>query len=411
MKTIGIIAEFNPFHNGHKYLIEKSKEVTGADNVLVIMSGNYVQRGIPSIIDKYTRANAALENGADVIFELPVVYSTASAELFARASVRFLNKLNCIDYLCFGCESENIEDLQTIANILADEPRDYKEMLNEYTKSGISFPLAREKALKDYVVKENIALKVPISQWFSKSNNILALEYLKAIKLFNSDIKPVAIKRIGEEYNSTSLDSAFASATGIRTALHNNENFETFVPKETYTSLTGLNISNSLVYADDFSTILGNELCRHSDYSNIYGINEDLSNRIANHAKDYMDFDSFANDLLSKNTTQTAINRALLHLILGITDEDMQNYIDNDYMTYGRLLGFTKSFSDLLSVIKENGEINIVSKLSTYYNNSTGIEKNMLDRNIKCDSLYRMIVMNKSKTFVPTEFQRQIIIK
>ena len=150
MKTLGIIAEFNPFHNGHKYLIDKARKVTGADNIVIICSGNYVQRGTPAIWDKGVRTKMALLNGADAVFELPYFYSTASAETFAHASVKFLNDLNCIDYLCFGCETEDINILPVVASILLEEPEEYKTYLAKYLKTGISFPKARINALNKY---------------------------------------------------------------------------------------------------------------------------------------------------------------------------------------------------------------------------------------------------------------------
>lgn len=405
MKTIGIIAEFNPFHNGHKYLIEKAKKITKADNVVIVCSGNFVQRGTPAIFDKSVRTTAALLNGVDVVLELPVMYSTASAETFAHAAVRLLDKLGCIDYLCFGCETDNIKALPTISNILLEEPLDYKNMLSVYLKNGLSYPKARAKALTDYCNENNILNTYFINQILEQANNILAIEYLKALKKFHSRIKPLAIKRIGSAYNSNSLDDNFASATGIRKALYCNQKIDNFVPQ----NCTDLYTKSDFLIPNDFSTILGYQLNETSDFSDYHDISEELSNRIKNLKTNFFNIESFIDELHSKNYTYSGISRILSHILLGIKQNDMNEFIEKDYFDFVRVLGFKKD-SKIMSQIKTNSSLEIISKFSTYYNNSTGMKRKMLDINIKADDLYRMIYMNKYGKMIPTEFERQICI-
>ena len=230
MKTMGIIAEFNPFHNGHKYLIEKAKKITGAENAIIVCSGNYVQRGMPAFYDKSLRTKAALRNGADVVLELPCCYATASAETFAASAVKLLDSLDCVDYLCFGCETDNIKVLPKIVSILLNEPDDFKNMLSLYLKNGYSFPKSRAKALTDYCLENNILQFDELDNLLNKPNNILAIEYLKAIKRLNSSIKPVAIKRVGAGYNSKKTNTTFASATGIRNEIASGNSIESLIP-------------------------------------------------------------------------------------------------------------------------------------------------------------------------------------
>ncbi len=405
MKTIGIIAEFNPFHNGHRYLIEKAKKITNADNVVIVCSGNFVQRGTPAIFDKSARTIAALLNGADVVLELPVIYSTASAETFAHAAVRLLDKLGCIDYLCFGCETENIKALPIITNILLSEPDDYKNMLAVYLKNGFSYPKARAKALTDYCSENNILETYILSQVLEQANNILAIEYLKALKKFNSKIKPLAIKRIGSSYNSDSLEDNMASATGIRKAIYNNNTINNYIPKNCIEVYKNTNFLET----NDFSSILGYQLVKTNDFSNYYDISDDLSNTIKNLKTNFFNIESFINELHSKNYTYSGISRALCHILLNITDNDMAQFINNDYFDFVRVLGFKKD-NKLLTRIKEYSSLNIISKFSSFYNNSTGETKKILDINIKSDELYRMIYMNKYGEMIPTEFERQICI-
>lgn len=407
MKTVGIIAEFNPFHNGHKYLIDRAKELTNADNVVIICSGNYVQRGTPAIWDKSIRAKSALINGADVVFELPFFYSTASAETFARASVKFLNDLNCVDYLCFGCEANDINILPEVASILLEEPEDYKTYLTDFLKTGISFPKARINALIKYCLSNNRLNKKQLEHLMSMPNNILAIEYFKALNFFDSSIEPVPIKRIGADYNSTDTTLEFASATGIRKHLIQNEfdKISGYIPENCIDIVP----QNEKLSLNDFDTVLGTKLISMNDFSDIYGISEDLSNRINNCKFKFMDTESFIEQLQSKNYTYSAISRALLHITLDLKANDVEEFIHSEYFGFARLLGFNKS-SSALSLINKKSHLDIISKFATYYNDAKDISKKMLDLSIKADNLYRMIYMNKYKKQLPTEFERQIII-
>lgn len=408
MKTVGIIAEFNPFHNGHKYLIETARKITNSDNVVVICSGNYVQRGMPAVFDKTLRAKMAVLNGADAVFELPVCYSTASAELFATASVAFLSKLNCIDYLCFGCETTNTKMLKLIASILANEPEEYKTYLSKQLKTGVSFPTARLYALKTYLDSScNLTDNNETANILSTPNNILAIEYLKAMIKLNTSIEPVFIQRIGAGYHSTILNADFASATGIRQGIMSNHinSIRKFMPENTHAFLK----DNKFIIPEDFNKIVGYRLLLENDFEKYYDITQFLSNRINKLKYTYMDINSFITALQSKNYTFSGISRGLCHIVLEITKEDMKLFIENNYVFYGRLLGFHKN-SNILSQIKKNSTIDIIGKFSDYYNHCNILSKKMLDINLKADALYRMVYMNKYKIELPTEFEREIFI-
>lgn len=406
MKTLGIIAEFNPFHNGHKYLIDMAKNITHADNVVILCSGNFVQRGTPAVIDKSIRTQMALDNGADIVFELPVFYSTASAELFAKSSVSFFTGLKCIDYLCFGCETDNIDNLSLIADTLCDEPELYKEYLGEYLKQGFTFPKSRMLALCRFFNESDISCNV--EEIISSPNNILAIEYLKAIKYLNSDLIPIPVKRVGAGYDSVNLNQEFASATGIRNEMINERehSIQGLVPDNCIKHLTNADF----LLANDFSSILGYKLLTEDNFIKYFGIGDDLANRIAACRHDFYDVESFILKLQSKNQTYSAISRALLHIILDIRKSDMDDFINNSYFTCARMLGFQKG-TKLLSVIKEKSNIDIIGKLASYYNTASTLSKKMLDLCIQADELYRMVYMHKYKKSLPTEFERQIVIR
>ena len=218
MKTIGIIAEYNPFHNGHAYQIAELKRKTNADFVVIAMSGDFVQRGAPAIIDKYCRAEMALLCGADLVIELPAVWAVSSAEDFAMAGVTLFDKMGCIDGICFGAESDQLPQLKSIAGVLAEEPDIYRSALSSYLKKGLAFPAARAAALSDYFKSTGMNFLISI---LDTPNNILAVEYLKALKRRNSAMTPILIPRAGSGYHDTTINTPTASASAIRAAVSN----------------------------------------------------------------------------------------------------------------------------------------------------------------------------------------------
>ena len=224
MSIVGIISEYNPFHEGHKYHIEKSKEITGADYVVCVMSGNFVQRGMPAIIPKHTRAKNAILNGADLVIELPVIYSTSSSDIFAKAGVEILEALNC-EYLSFGSEEGNIDRLKEVSNNLLDKRLD--DYIKSFYSVGLNYPKAREIAYGE-LFNDNCEL-------LQKPNNILGLEYLKYI----GAIKPVTVKRVGAEYNSDEINYSkkYQSATAIRKNIYSGLDVSEYVPQNTLDEL------------------------------------------------------------------------------------------------------------------------------------------------------------------------------
>jgi predicted nucleotidyltransferase len=221
MKIVGLVVEYNPFHNGHLYHLNKSKEVTNATHSIAVMSGNFLQRGEPALFDKYTRAQIAVSNGVDLVVELPSLFACQSAEIFSHGAVALLNSLNCIDSICFGSEEGDIDILYQIANILTNEPTEFKDTLKAYLDEGLLFAVARSKALYDYISSNNL-LDIPeekLNTILNSSNNILGIEYIKSLIRLNSNIKPYTITRIKSEYNSEIISSNICSATAIRKVL------------------------------------------------------------------------------------------------------------------------------------------------------------------------------------------------
>lgn len=401
-----MIAEFNPFHKGHKYIIEKAKSITGADNVIVVCSGNFVQRGEPSIYDKTVRTRAALSNGVDAVFELPVYYATASAETFARASVKFLTDIGCVDYLCFGCETENIKILPVIANVLNKEPYEYKELLKNHLAEGVSFPKARSYALKKYLKNTKNINEDETELTLKSPNNILAIEYMKAIKYFDSNLKPLAIKRVGADYSSKDITYDFVSANAIRNELKKKHNIKPLVPSNAYKFYD----NTKPLFLSDFDQLLGKALLSSKNYDKYLDVGKEFANRIFNQKILYTDIENFIKQIDSKNNTKTAISRALLHIMLNLKKVDVMDAINNNYFTSARLLGINRA-SNLISIINDNSKIPLISKFSTHYQNATGLDKKLLDIQLYADNLYRLVYMTKYKEIIPNEFERQIVVK
>lgn len=425
MKTVGIIAEFNPFHNGHAYLINKAKELTDADHVVIIMSGNFVQRGAPAFMDKFTRTAIALENNADLVLELPLCYSMSSAAYFATGAVATLNKLNVIDYLCFGCENDDLELLNLIADIIIDEDECYSDALQAYLKTGMSFSKSRENAIIKSLSLRGVNMSSEdLSVIISSPNSILAIEYIIALKKSKSNIVPVPIKRMDKGYHSTDLDNHFASAGAIRKLFAGKSIFTFNNLKETLSDIVPANCMDLLeneykktypIVSDDFNSLIGHELIRakygYNELKNTFDITDDLANRISNLSASYDNFDNFVNTCNSAIFTSSRISRILFYLLFNYTKEDYFTFKNDGYVYYFRVLGFNKSHNELLTEIKTNSDIPLITKISNAVSFLSENGKRMLSMNMMADEIYRLICIDKYSFSIPKEQQYGVIIK
>ena len=404
MTVVGLITEYNPFHKGHKYHIDKAKKITGADYAVVIMSGNYVQRGTPSFIDKYTKTQIALNNGADLIIELPYCFACSSAEYFAYSAVSILDKLNIIDYICFGAENDDISLLYQIAKILVDEPSEYTKHLKELLKTGLPFPLARAKALKHYTIENSIFTDFD-ETLIQSPNNILGIEYIKALIKRKSSIKPVTLKRIEADYHDTDVDKRFFSATAIRCS---DNILDTL--KEIDTSYCESYQKTFPLVPNDFSNSLGYALLTHKGNNSLYdifGISKDFQNKIENQMYQYKDFLSFAQLLKSKELVLTHINRGLLHVLLNITKQQIDEYLGNDIADFIRVLGFNTSATCLLTNISKKSDMAIITKMADSKKTLTNLPSHnttLFNNWLFADNLYRQTALNKFEYISSNEF-------
>ena len=412
MKVLGLITEYNPFHNGHKYHIEQSKAITGADYVIVVMSGNYVQRGTPAVMNKYIRTHCALLHGADLVIELPVHYAASSANYFAMGAVSLLDKLGIVDCICFGSEAGDLKVLSVISQVFHREPPQFKTQLTKSLREGFSYPVARNRALTAYL--EEVHINIPdVDKVLSSPNNLLAIEYLKALEKRNSNMIPYTIGRTDYGYHSDNMSTSLASASAIRKSLYEHSDLSLIkdaVPHEARQLYEEEYKKSFPIYEDDFSLLLGNALLS-KDISLVFDINKDLAFRIENLSDEFTDFQSFAQKIKSKNTTLTAVNRSLLRILLNITAKDMDEYIQHDWIQYIRVLGFKKEASHLLGQIFQKSSIPIISKLADFkgilLTNSMAIK--MLEQNIAADELYRLVSMYKYKHQLTNEYSTSIV--
>lgn len=417
MKVVGLIAEYNPFHNGHAYHIRKAKSVTGASYCVVVMSGNYVQRGTPAVISKYARTQMALESGADLVLELPVPFSSASAELFARASVSLLNHTGIVDYLCFGSECGEIEPLQQIAQVFLEEPPLFREELLKNLREGNPYPKARNNALIEYLLKSDLTSSAvesiyKVTSLLSSPNNILGIEYLKALITSHSSILPFTISRMSNQYHSMNLDMPFCSATAIRTSLEENTDLNLIrnqVPDGCLRLLNESYEKSCPITSNDFSTLLNYRLFNERSYAIYDGFSDELASRLENLMPNFMDFESWADALKSKSYTRTRICRSLLHLILGIRHDDVEKYREYDGCLYARILGFNSNATELLSHMKKHCAVPMITKMADAKSLLTPIGKEMLKQEIHASNLYNLVVYQKFGTKLKNEYNSGII--
>lgn len=377
MNVVGIIAEYNPFHEGHAYQIQKAKKQCGAEFAVVIMNGDFVQRGEPAIFDKYTRTKEALLGGADLIFELPVRFGLSSAGDFAMGGILALNALPFVTHLCFGTETGDLTPLLQAATFLCDEPDSYRTRVKHFVKQGILYPKARSLALA-------AESGLPTETWDSP-NNILGLEYCVALQKLHSKIKPFTIRREGQGYhdNDTPALSDFPSATFLR------EKIRKAGEKE--------NLSLS-----DFSSLIGYSLLTAKDLCRIKDITPDLSDRIRNELPKYREINEFVKTIKNPSLTTGRIKRSFFQCLFDIEKEE-------PVMPYLRVLGMKKEASSLLSQ-KENASCQILTKLAFDVPKMDDTTKKLFAKDLLASDLYRQVFCHKYNQTLPNEYQHSPIV-
>ena len=396
MKIAAIIAEYNPFHNGHKYQIDYIRRVLGADYIIAVMSGNFIQRGAPAMMDKFERAKSAISCGIDAVIELPAAYSTACARDFSAGAIHTLNAVNCVDFLCFGCEDPFLFSIPKIADGDIFSSDTYNEALRLSLKSGKNFALSRADALESAISKSGFVSEdtFSISDAIKRPNNILALEYMLALNGTKSSIKPVPIKRIGDAYDSILVSSDFPSATAIRAMLFSDYPEIIFLPERSYLPVAAADVlknymsKSKLLQRNDFSSLLSLSILKGFDeLENFADSSRELANRLKNVYRPDLPWDELAAAMKTKNYTLTRINRYLTHILLGIKKRPQT-------ASYIRLLGMRRKSSALISHIKKHCLVPLVTSPKELKNKD--IDFDVLKSDLMSTDIYRIALAGKS---------------
>lgn len=423
MKVLGIITEYNPFHNGHKYHIEQSKVITDCDAVVCVMSGNFIQRGEPALINKFARAEIALQNGVDLVIELPLPFAMSSAESFGFGAVKILDSIGIIDCISFGSEQGDIESLKLISDILANEPDEYKAELKKQLALGLSFPVCRQKAIEKYMKHYSVLEpKVNLSTILETSNNILAIEYLKALNRLKSSIKPYTIKRIANQYNSPDFTGDISSATAIRNSIFSMDNQQTSllccntvqaIPDISKTIIeTEFKEGRGPINIKSFENILLAFLRYTSikKLGELPNVSEGLEYRIKKAAEISGNIDDLLSNICSKRYPQTRIQRILLSLLASITKHDMDLFMQNGGPQYARVLGFNKVGRELLSKMKKSSLLPIITRPADYKSSCNKLITRMLEIEAQATDLYVLGYKNPANRKSGQEYTQNIII-
>lgn len=394
MKIVGLITEYNPFHAGHLYHMQQARELTGADYCVVLMSGSFVQRGEPAIFDKYLRTKTALLAGADLVLEIPAAFSTASAHEFAAYGVALLSAIG-VDAVVFGSECGQIEILKQAAYALNHESAEFQERLRKGLKAGLTYPQARAKALEMEDTRASV---------LSSPNNILGIEYLRAAEDLHSPMEFYTISRKGSGYHEDTLaDANFPSASAIRGIIRKSlskdkdllDILASHLPAVTHPAYTGA----VPVFVDDFSELLNAAVLQLQATFSIADLSPELAARLAKPPYFPLSFEERIQALKTRQLTYTRVSRALLHLVLGMREEDISRWKEEGYALYARILGFRRQSSPLLSCLHKKSSIPLITKMADAAQNLSPSALALLEQEVYASHLYQTVRMKRSGVF------------
>ena len=413
MKILGLITEYNPFHNGHLYHLNISKKITGATHTIAIMSGNFVQRGEPAIVHKWERAKMAVKSGVDLVIELPALYACSTAEIFAYGAISLLDSLKAVNCVSFGSEAGDLNLLSKIADILVDPPSQFSIILKNYINSGFAFPIARSKAIIKYLEKiehYKIDKLILINNTIKNPNNILGIEYLKAIKQLDSSIVPITIGRKSAPYGNKKIPTdTVASATAIRNHILSNKplsNIDHVIPNFTFDILlSNIDAGFAPISNRNFEKSILTILRRSNldDIKNVFDVVEGLENKILRCSVKANTLPELYNCIKSKRYTLTRLQRILTHVLLNIDKSDIFYCNKNGGPRYARILAFNTKGREILRALKNSSSIPIISNLK-YYRPQNEAARKMLDIDIRATNIYSLAFKNKMPIKAPLDY-------
>lgn len=382
MKKVGIICEYNPFHNGHLYHINKIKEMFDDSLIILVMSGNFTQRGEASIIPKYSKCDIALLSGIDLVIELPFIFATQSADVFAKTSIEILDKLN-VDYVVFGSETNDINKLTMLAKAQIDNKK-YDKLVKEYLDKGVNYPTALSKALYQLTDKK-----------IDKPNDILGVSYIREILKLNSNITPICIKR-SNDYNSIELNDNITSASSIRYALLNGDDVKNYVPEYVY------NYLKNPVFTKNYFNLLKYKIMTENTLEEYQTVDEGIQNRIKKCIINSRDLDDLILKVKTKRYTYNKLSRMFIHILCNLKKEEVKKY---NKISYIRVLGFNIKGRNYLNEIKKDIDIPIITNFSR-------TNDPILDIEMRSTCVYASILNEKDKiNLIESEYKDFPIIR
>ena len=382
MKLLGIIAEYNPFHNGHLYQLQQSVDQYKPDATIAVMSGNFIQRGDVALFDKFTRAKIAVENGIDLVIELPAYYAVSTAETFASAGVKLLTECG-ITALSFGCEENNFETLEKIAETLANESEIFKNILKKHLDNGLSFPQARSKTLQELLPDQDLTATL------NAPNNILAIEYLKALKRQNYACEILPIQRKNTGYHDLNGQENIASATAIREMIRHKKDVTPYLSQQTL----AMNLTNKPLFLQNFQDLILYALRKMTleQLKEIPDITEGLENRIHSALKETTTLSELIEKIKTKRYPETRIKRILIAALLGFTKTAFSSFQQAGGPQYIRVLACNETGKKALSEIATNSKLPIITSLKRFLTNANELQKNMLFTDISATDIYTLL--------------------
>ncbi|GGK15523.1 UPF0348 protein YlbM [Caldalkalibacillus thermarum] len=404
MKVVGLIVEYNPLHNGHRYHFEQAMALTGADACVIVMSGHFLQRGEPALVNKWARTRMALEMGVDLVFELPYVYSTQQAEIFAYGGVSLLNQLPFVSHLCFGSESGKLEELQAVARILATEPESFKQALMAKMKEGHSYPAAYGHALASLLRGSSSDVD---AEMIKQPNNILGIHYLMALNKLQSRIQPLTIKRYKAHYHQESMtDAQIASATSIRKALLETpvpdwEAIRPYVPAYTLEILREeYEAGRGLISWENYYPYLVHTLVSQpaSHLRRMYEMEEGIEHRFKTHILTSRSAKQLIQQVKTKRYTWNRIQRMMVHILTQCAKQDIQALELHQGPAYLRLLGYSAKGRKLLNRYKKELKLPLIAAIRQDH-------PPMLDWDLKAAQIYSLGYRSDVR---PNEWKREL---
>ncbi len=393
MRVVGLVTEYNPFHNGHLYHLQKAKELTGADYSIAVMSGHFLQRGEPALLNKWTRAEMAVSCGVDLVFELPYAFSCRSAGVFAHGAVSLLAATNLVTHLCFGSELGETEPLINLAQLFLKEPPEYQQLINEYLKTGLTLPSAQTKALVDYIkLNPSTGLNPEV---LNNPNNILGIEYIRSLLSLQSNIIPIALQRIHSGYHDTGFSNNFASATSIREQLRNALDYsalERVMPKAAYELLVNeVTRRANPAHPQDFFSLIKYKLITSSaeELGEILDLSEGLENRLKSLMKKASGYIDLVESIKTKRYTWTRIQRVLNYIMMQYTKSTAQEF-DLAGPQYLRLLACSEQGRRLLSHMRKRVTLPVITRVAPAYKKGSPVLQKMLDFDCRATDIYAL---------------------